>query len=127
MMRILVLLLAALAGAKVWFQDSVFRSGAEEALLAAYQTRAVEACRREPQRNARGETLAAFMVDWTHPASIQMTAGDRSVPVHLWEVDNPLWDVRFKNPHLVLASGDTHSRLACAFDVLTGEARLVRF
>lgn len=125
-MRLVVLALALLAGAKVWYQDSLFRSGAEEALVAAYRTQAIEACRKEPQRDARGETLAAFTVDWAHPSSIHMSSGSRTVPVHLWELDHPKWNARFRNPNLVLASGDRHSGLVCAFDVLTGQASLVR-
>ncbi len=125
-MRWLVITLALMAGAKVWFQDTLFRSGAEQALVSAYRHEAIKACKRQPQRDAHGRTLAAFLVDWAHPSSVTLSAGNRNLPVYLWNVDDPRWNARFKNPHLVLASGDIHSGLVCTFDILTGETNLAR-
>jgi hypothetical protein len=58
--------------------------------------------------------------------TIELSAGNRSARVNLWDVDNPRWNVRFRNPHLLLAPGDRHAGLFCAFDVVTGEAELQR-
>ena len=123
-MRLLVLALALAAGAKIWFQDSLFRNGAEEAILAAYRMRAIDACQALPQRDGRGETLAAFTVNWSHTATIRMAAGNPHLPVPFWQPDHPQWNARFRNPQLVLASSDRHSGLQCFFDVVAGRAIL---
>ena len=125
-MRLFVLLLALAAGTKIWFQDSLFRTGAEEAIVAAYRDRAITSCQRLPQRDSRGETLATFTVNWSHTAAVEMSAGNRHLPVHLWQADHPLWNARFRNPHLVLTSADRHSGLRCFYDVVAGQAVLER-
>jgi hypothetical protein len=125
-MRAIVLALAMLAGLKVWYQDTVYRTAATEALVSAYRTRATEACQKQPQRDELGRSLAAFQVDWRSPTSIEVVIGNKQVDVSLWETDHPLWAARYKHPYLMLASGDRHSRLSCAYDVLAGSATLVR-
>lgn len=123
-MRLLVLALALLAGSKVWFQESVFRAGAEEAIVAAYRDRAADACRKSPPITTRGTTRAGQTIDWTRPQSITLSAGNRTVAVGLWQVDHPLWNARFRNPYLVLTPADPNAGLVCKFDVLSGEAGL---
>lgn len=123
-MRLLVIALALLAGSKVWFQESLFRAGAEDAIVAAYRDRAVEACRKSPPLAARGTSRAGQTLDWTRTQSITLSAGNRSVDVGLWQVDHPLWNARYRNPYLVLTPADPNAGLVCKFDVLSGEAGL---
>ena len=54
MMRALVLVLAVLAGAKIWTQERLYREGAEEALLLAYRERAMAACQSQQPPASRG-------------------------------------------------------------------------
>lgn len=125
-MRILILLLALAAGTKIWFHDRLFRTGAEEAIVAAYRDRAVASCQQLPQRDSRGETLAAFTVNWSHTPTIEMAFGNHHLPIHIWQADHPQWNARYRNPHLVLASADRHSGLRCFYDVVAGQAILER-
>ena len=53
-MRAVVMILALLAGLKIWAHDQMFRSGAEEALIAAYRERAIAACQRDAARTSQG-------------------------------------------------------------------------
>ena len=121
-MRLFVLALAFLAGAKVWTHDTLFRAGAEEALVAAYRERAVQACQKQPQ-SLDGQTVRG--INWTRPASILMATGSRSVKVHFWQVDHALWSARYRNPYLVLTAGDTPGGPSCEYDVLHGQATIV--
>lgn len=126
-MRGLVLMLAVLAGLKIWVQDSLFRSGAETAILAAYRERAVATCLRQTQTERRSKPgLTADTVDWTTAEAVRLSVGSRNVDVHLWDVDNALWNARYKNPYLVLASPDPALRLACEYDIMSGTATLGR-
>jgi len=116
-MRLLVLFLALLAGAKVWTQHSLFKSGAEEALIAAYGEKARQACQRQQQTGAR----VARNSDGMRAADMHMETGRRDVDVGIWQVDHELWATRYRNPILILPSplGD---QTACAYDILAGKA-----
>ena len=63
-MRAVVMILALLAGLKIWAHDRMFRSGAEEALIAAYRERAIAACqrRRQDSQGAGGRIGAGVVV-----------------------------------------------------------------
>lgn len=120
MIRVLVLVLALLAGAKVFTQERLYRQGAEEALLAAYRDRAIAACQsQEPFRTAATEAAPL----WTRPQSVALAIGRRSVDVRIWELDNALWRARFRNPHVVLT---TTPQAVCEYDVIEGRAYLGR-
>ncbi len=121
-MRLLVLALAALAGAKVWTQDTLFRAGAEEALVAAYRESAVQACQKQ-QKSLDGRPVRG--INWTKPASILMATGSRSVKVYFWQVDHALWSARYRNPYLVLGADDGPGGPSCEYDVLYGQATIV--
>lgn len=118
-MRLFVLFLAFLAGAKVWTQDTLFRAGAEEALINAYLERAMHACQQVP-RTKDGSTPRN--PDWARPASIRMSTGSRNVGVYFWQVDDAAWSARYRNPYLVLASDEGPSASSCEYDVLSGQA-----
>lgn len=123
-MRLLVFILALLAGAKIWFQESEFRGGVEDAIVAAYRERAAEACRKAPAPALRADRKSGVAADWSHPSEIALAAGNRSVAVGLWQTDHPQWNARFRNPVLVLGPADPSLGVVCKFDVLTGLASL---
>jgi hypothetical protein len=116
MIRALVLILAVLAGVKVWTQERLYRQGAEEALMLAYRERAIAACQsQEPARVASATSLPL----WTQPATIALAIGRKSAGVRIWEVNNVLWPARFKHPHIVLT---TSPHAVCEYDVIEGRA-----
>lgn len=118
MMRALVVILAILAGAKVWTQDHLYRQGAEDALIRAYRDRAIEACQKDSQKAARPM--------WARPASVKLVIGRSEMDVNIWELDNALWPARFQHPHVVLTAGDRAPYSVCEYDVVEGVAVLSR-
>jgi hypothetical protein len=126
MLRLMVMLLALLAGAKVWTQDTLFRAGAEEALVAAYRDRAITACQKLPPRRMDAVTAAVPPALWAKPQNVRMKTGSRNVDVHFWQVDSPLWNARYRNPYLILSGGEDALPVACEFDILYGTAVLIR-
>jgi len=125
-MRALVLVLAALAGVKIWTQDQILRSASAEALIQAYRDRAVQACQKDARREPVNEATAVSPQAWGRPASVSLEFGRRGVDVKIWDVDNPLWNVRYKHPHLVLGMGGQRSNLVCEYDVIVGTATISR-
>jgi hypothetical protein len=123
MMRGFVLILAVLAGVKVWTQERLYRQGAEEALLLAYRDRAIAACQsQQPTRVASVGTSPL----WTRPASVALEIGRSSVDVSLWQLDDALWPARYKHPHVVLTAQAGAPRSVCEYDVIEGRAYLGR-
>ena len=116
MIRAFVLILAFLAGVKVWTQERLYRQGAEEAIMLAYRERAIAACQsQEPARVASAATPPL----WTRPATVALTIGRKSAGVRIWEVNNALWPASFKHPHIVLT---TSPHAVCEYDVVEGRA-----
>jgi hypothetical protein len=120
-MRLLVLFLALLAGAKVWTQHSLFKSGAEEALIAAYADRARQACQRQP---ALPGARPSPIPDWARTAEMHLATGLRDVDVRVWQVDHELWASRYRNPILVVTPPGPASEAACEYDILADRAYL---
>lgn len=120
-MRLFVLVLAALAAAKVWTQETLFRTGAEEALIAAYGAKARQACQRQ---SATSSGAKARGIDWINAPAIRMTTGSRKVSVPIWEVDSPAWSARYRNPFLVLEAEDLSGSASCDYDILAAQASI---
>lgn len=116
-MRKLVLVLAILAGMKVWYQDSVYRDAAEAAVSSAYRVPATAACQKLRQANG---------IDWTALESLHLVAGNRDIPVQFWQIDHALWNARFRNPYLILTAGEASGQAVCSYDIASGQAALSR-
>lgn len=120
-MRIVVLILAALAAAKVWASNQMYRAAAEDAVVAAYRDAAIAACQQDAARDGRAATAA----QWAKPASIRFMIGKRGIDVNVWDVDNAQWKARYKQAFLVLAPADAATRAACEYDVSARVAAIV--
>jgi hypothetical protein len=124
MMRALVIVLAVLAGVKVW----TYREGAREALLLAYRDRAIAACQMSAPDSPAGRPSAApaSVPLWTRPSTVALAIGRSSAPVSIWEINNELWPARFKHPHVVLTAKDHAPYAVCEYDVIEGRAYLTQ-
>lgn len=126
-MRIIVVILAVLAGLKVWSQDRLYRTAMSDALVVAYRDRAAQSCLKatDPGAYARQSKSAADTTNPWRATSVapEITIGNKTPDVAIWDVDNPMWDVRFRHPHIVL-SAPSGANGDCSFDVVAGVARL---
>jgi endo-1,4-beta-D-glucanase Y len=115
-MRTIVIAVAALAAAKVWTQDRYVRASMSEALIEAYRERAQAVCGREALKSGTSGTAI-----WTSSSPPEITIGSKVARVMIWDYDNPLWPVRYRNPHLVLTASAPR-KLTCSYDVAVGVA-----
>ena len=122
-MRAVVMILALLAGLKIWAHDQMFRSGAEEALIAAYRERAIAACQRDAARTLKGQSAGSAQA-WSSPAAVKVSIGRSGVDVNIWDVDNALWASRYKSAYLTLVPADRSA--TCEYDVTAGQAEIVK-
>lgn len=111
------MLAATLAGLKVWASDRFHRAVYSDAIIAAYGEKARATCQREMVRQAPG----AYNSLKLKPSGVVI--GSPNVRVAIWDLDNPLWEVRYRHPH-VLLTADPLTDLSCAFDVTVGLASL---
>ena len=115
-MRFIVLAFGFLACFKVWTQDRLVRGAMSDALIQAYRERAQQVCGRESAKFGM-----AASSPWSTAGAAEVTIGSDIASVMLWDYDNPLWDVRYRHPHLVLmASGPR--KLRCSYDLAVGVA-----
>ncbi|MFM9938346.1 MAG: hypothetical protein ACKVP7_02470 [Hyphomicrobiaceae bacterium] len=120
-MRAIVLLLMLLAGAKVGYNEYLFRTATNDVIISAYRERAIAAC----QRDAKGQT-AVTAGAWAKPQSIKLVIGKGNLDVYFWQVDHALWNARFKNPYLFVTATDKPNRIYCEFDIVHGAASVFR-
>jgi hypothetical protein len=121
-MKPIVLFLALLAAVKLAHQEYLFRVGAREAIVGAYKEHASEACQSE----ARGSSPAVSAQAWASPAAVQLVIGKASLDVRLWQVDNALWNARYRNPYLLLTPGEHSGTIYCEYDILNAAAAVHR-
>ena len=129
MMRFVVLVLAALAAGKVWTQDRIFRSAAEEALLAAYRAKAIESCRKAPAAanaalSPEQLNLRQIAQAFAQPVSARLEIGNPQLDVHVWDVDHVAWAMRFKYPYVILDAGAPTPIARCSYDVTLDKASI---
>lgn len=119
-MRKILMIFVALATLKVWTQDRLYRSVMHDALVQAYRERATVVCQKEALKPAKGMATLA----WPSHAAAEVVIGAPGIDVKLWDFDNPMWDVRFRHPHLVLTAPGQASR-RCAYDLTAGIANVL--
>jgi hypothetical protein len=120
-MRMIVLAFAIVAGFKVYTQDRLYRAAMGEALVQAYRERAQQVCVKELARTSR--TIPAAGTWAASNAAAEVVIGNPNASVAIWDFDNPLWEVRFRHPHLIL-SGPGNRGVTCAYDLKVGFASL---
>ncbi|MFN0218024.1 MAG: hypothetical protein ACKVP4_04310 [Hyphomicrobium sp.] len=114
-MRLFVVAVALLAAVKVWSQDRMYRSAVGETVIAAYRDRAALSCLKDHTKHKVATN------PWSAAPVAEVVIGDASVDVALWDFENPLWDVRYRHPHLVLSAAGGQ-QLSCAYDLVAGLA-----
>ena len=117
-MRMLAILLALIAGGKVLTLEWLHRTASDEAIVAAYAPRALDACTRD----ARHRALPVEPSGWASTSAMHVEIGRRDSGVALWQVDDPAWIKRFRSPYLHLIASTAGHTFDCAFDVLAGTA-----
>lgn len=122
LVRIVVAVLAILAALKFWTSDWLYRSGLEEAVSAAYLAEARAACQLRPETDARGMPFVVGTLDWQQTTDVEILTGNARLDVAIWQVDNALWNQRYRNPVIRLSVGDALSKVVCDYDVIARRA-----
>jgi len=117
-MRKLAVFLMLLAAGKIATLEWLHRSATDDVVINAYRPRALDACSTDARRLAGtgGDTA------WSSDTQIRLEVGMRDRDVRIWQVDNPAWSARFRNPYLHLEAGPPAARLRCEYDIINGTA-----
>ncbi len=115
-MKLLVLILALVASAKLVYQEHLYRTSTGAAIVAAYQGDALLAC----QRAARSSDLGAALAK---PRSVAFRVGNRDLDVFFWQIDNANWRAKYTTPYVLIAPRGRND-LHCAYNVRSRSARL---
>ena len=117
-----ILGLALLAAAKLGYQEYLFRGATRDALIGAYKEHAVQAC----QKDARTQTLGLGQQGWSIPKTIRLVIGKGSIDVYPWQVDDPMWNARYRNPYLLLTANQRTATVSCEYDITNAAASISR-
>lgn len=121
-LRAAVMVLGLLATGKLVAQDYLYHSGTREVLIATYREHAIAACQKDP----RNQGLLANVSNWSKPGDIKVVIGKSDLEVWFWQIDNALWNARYRNPYLLLAGGDRMSNVSCEYDIVHDIASVSR-
>jgi hypothetical protein len=127
-MKAIAIFLAFLAAAKLGYQEYLFRTATRDAIIGAYKEHAVQAC----QKDARSQTLGLGAQAWANPKTVRLAIGKSSVDVYPWQLDNALWNARYRNPYLYLTTsqrtgtGMGASTVNCEYDIVNAAASIWR-
>jgi len=121
-MKTVVFILALLATLKLGHHEYLYRAATRDAIVAAYQQRAAQACRED----ARSAFLGVTPQAWNAPSSVQLMIGKGGLDVPFWQVDNKLWNARYRNPLLVLSTGSPRGGVYCEYDIVNAAATVIR-
>ncbi len=123
-MKTVVFILVLLAGFKLGQQEYLYRTATRDVIVAAYKDRAAQACGKD----SRNAGLGVAPQSWASAASIQLVIGKSNLDVQLWQVDNHLWNARYRNP-LIILSTDTRTgagQAYCEYDIVNAAASVYR-
>ncbi len=121
-MKAVVVILVLLAGLKLGHQEYLYRLATRDLIVAAYKDRAVQAC----LTHARNSSLGLAPQAWIHAASVRLVIGKSGLDVQLWQVDSDLWNVRYRNPFLVLTTDVRSGQVSCEYDIVNAAATVHR-
>ena len=121
-MRFIAITLWLLATAKVATLQWLYRASSDDVIVSAYRPRALDAC----SRDAHSVTLGLDGKAWTAVAPVRLEIGKPISGVYIWQVDQPTWQQRYRNPYLLLTAGTPMARLRCEFDIVNGTAVVSR-
>jgi hypothetical protein len=112
--RVLAMILFALALAKVGLIQHLRLQGARDVVVAAHGSDAIKACERADER---------LKLATTSPAALDLTVGNRVHTVNLWQVDHADWANRYRKVYLDVAGPDGGG--LCRYDVVAGTTQLL--
>ena len=120
-MKAVVFILVLLAGLKVGHHEYLYRTATRDVIVGAYKARAVQAC----QKDTRNTSLGVPPQAWANAPSIQLAVGKSGLDVQFWQVDNDLWNARYRTPFLILSTGGAGTAY-CEYDILNAAASVHR-
>ena len=98
------------------------RGATRDAIVGAYKGHAAEAC----QKDARSHSFGLGPQAWADPKSIRLVIGKSSLDVYPWQVDNPMWNARYRHPYLFLTASQRSGTVSCEYDIINAAASVSR-
>ncbi len=117
-LRKLAIFIAVLAAMKLAHQEFLYRNATSDVIIEAYRATALTAC----SKDARDQRLTAPREIWRAPASIKLVIGKGNLDVYMWQVNNAMWQARYKNPYLFIVARKSPTYILCEYDIVHNSA-----
>src|SRR4029453_12782769 len=98
------------------------RGATRDAFVGAFKGHAAEAC----PTDARSQRFSLGPQPWANPKSIARVIGKCSLDVYPWQVDNPMWNARYRHPYLFLTASQRSGTVSCEYDIINAAASVSR-
>jgi hypothetical protein len=110
--RVIAVILILLAGAKIGYQEYLYRTSTAEVMVAAFKDQAVAACQRDATAAGLADRAA-----WANPGQVWFGVGNPSADVSVWQIDHARWGERYRTPFLFVSPGTGRNTAVCAYDL----------
>ncbi len=121
-MRKIIVILILLAIGKIGLQEYLYRDATRDVIVSAYRQRAISACAGLGAVHAPALPTAA----WIKPDAIGLAIGKNSVDVHIWQIDDPAWQARYRNPYLIVIPTGSNNSIGCEYDIVNNSAIILK-
>ena len=125
-MRVILLILFALAIGKVATQSYIRQDSAKTTIINAYREHALAACRQHLSR-ASGSVGAtqdrgsqAYRPDHNTSVSVDLIIGNSNLDVRLWQTSHSHWSARYRDPFIVVKTNSASGLSVCQYDINHG-------
>jgi len=116
LMRKIAIIIALMFIARIGYEQIMYRSATYDVIVATYAKSAIRACARDA---ANPEAAAAL---WSQPSSVKLVIGKSDLDVYFWQVNDLMWQARFKNPYLFITTHSEPNYLLCEYDIMRRSA-----
>ena len=121
-LRNAVIVVVALVGANLAYNQYLFRTAAHDVIIETFQASAADAC----HSNAQSQKINGSLAGWRNPASLKLVIGKSNLDVYFWQVDSVMWNAKYKNPYMLLVADENPSYVLCEYDILHRRASVHR-
>lgn len=121
-LRNAIIAVVALIAANFAYDQYLFRSAAHDVIIETFQATAAQAC----HSNAITQKISASETAWRNPASLKLVIGKSNLDVYFWQIDNSMWNAKYKNPYMLLVADENPAYILCEYDILHRRASVHR-
>jgi hypothetical protein len=119
-MRKVAIIIALIFIARIGYEQVMYRSATYDVIVGTHAKSAIKACAKDAANPKAAEAL------WAQPSSVKLVIGKSDLDVYFWQVNDLMWQARYKNPYLFITTRNEPNYLLCEYDIMRRSAFVQR-